>query len=165
MDKKSVIVISMLVGVLILVFAFGIVSLKKISEEEKEANKINEVEIVKNVEADITFDEEKINVYLFFGEGCSHCKALKYYLNNLDSKYKKMFKLYTFEVWGNMNNQVLMNKFGDELEVEIDGVPFLVIGDVSFSGYSTSLNEDILDEIINNYESEEKVDIYKNIKK
>ena len=64
-----------------------------------------------------------------------------------------------------MNNQVLMNKFGDELEVEIDGVPFLVIGDVSFSGYSTSLNEDILDEIINNYESEEKVDIYKNIKK
>ena len=67
MDKKSVIVISILVGVLILVFAFGIVSLKKISEEEKEANKINEVEIVKNVEADITFDEEKINVYLFFG--------------------------------------------------------------------------------------------------
>lgn len=165
MDKKSVIVISMLVGVLILVFAFGIVSLKKISEEEKEANKINEVEIVKNVEADITFDEEKINVYLFFGEGCSHCKALKYYLNNLDAKYKNMFKLYTFEVWGNMNNQILMNKFGDELEVEIDGVPFLVIGDVSFSGYSTSLNEDILDEIINNYESEERIDIYKNMKK
>ena len=57
----------------------------------------------------------KKRISLFFGEGCSHCKALKYYLNTLDPKYKKMFKLYTFEVWSNMNNQVLMNKFGKEL--------------------------------------------------
>lgn len=165
MDKKSIIVIIILVAIMVLVFAFGFVSLREMSKEEKIQNEIDNIKIVKNVEADITFDEEKINIYLFFGDGCSHCKALKYFLNNLDSKYKKMFNLYTFEVWYNKDNQILMYKFGDKLDKEVDGVPFLVIGDTLFNGYSTSLNEEILDTIIETYENEDRIDIYKEMKK
>ena len=58
-----------------------------------------------------------------------------------------------------------MYKFGDKLDKEVDGVPFLVIGDTLFNGYSTSLDEEILDTIIETYENEDRVDIYKEMKK
>lgn len=89
--------------------------------------------------------KEKVNIYLFYGEGCPHCEALMEYLDGLDDETKAKFKLVKNEVWSNEENSNLMERVAEKIgDDEVSGVPYFVIGKKSFSGYSESLNEDIL---------------------
>ena len=92
---------------------------------------------------DIKYDENKVNIYLFWGNGCPHCEDFLDFLEE-NTDYKDLYTLNTFEVWYNQDNYNLMNEFATALDEDVTGVPFIVIGNKSFKGFSSSLEEEIL---------------------
>lgn len=115
-------------------------------------------------EANIKFDNKKINVYLFYGDGCPHCEQLIKFLDNLPEKYDEYFDLYTMEVWYNQKNNKFMEELVGELGKEVEGVPCLIIGDQVFFGYMEAMGTEIKKAIKEEYLLVDKYDVYKNYK-
>ena len=116
--------------------------------------------LTNQTEENIKFDNKKINVYFFYGDGCPHCEELINFLNNLPEKYNKYFDLYTMEVWYNEENNKLMEDLVAELGKKIEGVPCLIIGNQVFFGYSTSMDQELKKAIKEEYEKMDKFDVY-----
>ncbi len=115
------------------------------------------LKVVTSVE-DITF-EEKPNIYLFWGDGCSHCENLKEFINELPEDYKSKFTLNMFETWYNESNEEFMKELSTKMGEEATGVPYMIIGEETFSGYASVYDEDIK-AAINNLD-ENSYDVYK----
>ncbi|HPX94581.1 MAG TPA: thioredoxin family protein [Candidatus Moranbacteria bacterium] len=79
-------------------------------------------------------DEEKINVYFFWGKGCPHCEEEKPFLEKLQKKYPQIV-VHSYEVWESKENRDLMVEFGNKLSADVRGVPFTVIGEKYVSGW------------------------------
>ena len=81
------------------------------------------------------FAEEKtINMYLFYGDGCPHCKELEEFLGPY-LKENKDIKLYKYEVWYNEENVKLYEEVHNLLNDKSSGIPYLVIGTTSSTGF------------------------------
>ena len=115
--------------------------------------------------SDITFEEDKINIYFFWGDGCPHCEELFTFLESIKSEYNEYFNLYGFEVWYNEDNGQIMDYFQEELGETVGSrsVPYYIIGDKSFSGYSSDMNEEILDTIEEKYENRQDIKSFEGI--
>lgn len=107
--------------------------------------------------------DDQITIYLFRGKGCGYCKAFLTFLSSITQEYGKYFKLKSFEVWYNENNSALMNEVAKYLNEPAEGVPYIVIGDKVFAGYTTAYDEDIKTAITNLYNipKENRIDILK----
>ena len=81
-------------------------------------------------------DDNKINLYLFHGADCPHCKEERDWLETIKEDYKEYLNVYYFEVWHDEDNKLLLNDVKQELEITNDGVPLTIIGDEYFTGYS-----------------------------
>ncbi|OGB63735.1 hypothetical protein A2X44_04695 [candidate division CPR3 bacterium GWF2_35_18] len=79
-------------------------------------------------------ESKKVNIYLFWGEGCPHCASEKVFLEDF-AKENSNVKFYDYEVWKSEENRNLLIKVGDKLGVSVSGVPFLVVGDKYFVGF------------------------------
>jgi len=79
-----------------------------------------------------------LTVYFFYGNGCPHCEKEIKFLENLQKKYPEI-EIQKFEVYLNRWNASLMQKIGEELKVDISGVPFSFIGDKHFIGYGEGI--------------------------
>ncbi len=94
-----------------------------------------------------TKTEEKVEfkatpkVYMFRRDGCQFCEAALKYFDNLKAKYD--FELITYEVYYDEDNKALMNKVAAGLGESPSGVPYIVIGNKSFIGYTDSYNSEI----------------------
>lgn len=95
---------------------------------------------------DIKYDTNKVNIYLFWGNGCPHCEEFLNFLEE-NEDYKDLYNLNTFEVWYNQDNYNLMNKFANSLDEDISSVPFIVIGTKTFVGFGETNKEEILNTI------------------
>lgn len=121
-----------------------------------------------NHESDIDLGSNKPNIYIFWGDGCPHCKALAKFVSKLPAETKDKVNIYSFEVWGDKNNKTLMKNFGKFLDQDVRGVPFMVIGDKIFDGYSsgdTKTDQQILDAINTIIKNQGSTDQYKLYKK
>lgn len=113
-------------------------------------------------------DKKKINVYIFHGDGCPHCaNALKFF-DSIKDEYGKYYKLVKYETWTSMNaqyNSKVMKKVAEEYKEDPKqlGVPFIIIGDKVFKGYSKAYDEDIKKAIVDAYNDEDYVDRVKPI--
>ena len=112
--------------------------------------------------------DKKINVYIFRGEGCPHCEeAIEWFEGTLaeDPEYKEKYELVKYEVWYDEDNSNLMSEVASELGTEASGVPFIVIGDKYFSGFSaTDSPNEIKNAINEQYENKDYQDIVKAVK-
>lgn len=84
-------------------------------------------------------ESKKVNVYIFRGEGCPHCEeAIEWFEGTLaeDEEYKDLYELVKYEVWYDESNSELMQAVAEQLGTEASGVPFIVVGDKYFSGFS-----------------------------
>ena len=99
-------------------------------------------------------DTNEVKVYLFRGEGCPHCEEAIEWFDSIEGKYGDKFQLISYETWYNDENQELLDQVGNTLKQEISGVPFIIIGQQNWSGFSSNMEEGILAEI----EAEYKVD-------
>lgn len=147
--------------VLLLIISVGCSKQENINNENNDQLENNE--IIENENNNSQISEGPINVYLFWGDGCSACANLKEYFNNLDSSYDKYFNLVQYEVWNNKENSELMYEVGDFLNQTYYAVPFLVVGDEVIVGFSESKGEYILDRIIEEYNNN-RYDVMKNFK-
>ena len=132
------------------------------------ASKSTATEFVFNHESDIDLGSNKPNIYIFWGDGCPHCKALAKFISKLPAETKDKVNIYSFEVWGDKDNKTLMKNFGKYLNQDVRGVPFMVIGDKIFDGYSsgdTKTDQQILDAINTIIKNQGSTDQYKLYKK
>jgi cytochrome c biogenesis protein CcdA/glutaredoxin len=77
---------------------------------------------------DTVVDNDKINIYFFWGEGCPHCEKEKAFLKTFQEENADVV-VRDYEVWGSRENLELMMEFAKELGVDVRGVPFTVIGE------------------------------------
>jgi len=139
-------------------------NLSKNSQEEAEEEKKEEVkdEVVLS-EPEYDANKEKVKLYLFWGNGCPHCQEAEEWFDEIEPTYGKYFEVVAYEVWYSEENAELMKKVGSYLGKDVEGVPFIVIGDTSYGGFANVYKEKILNTIFDEYKKDERVDVVKNI--
>lgn len=120
---------------------------------------IEENTILKNINLkDVIKEEDKVNIYFFWGDGCPHCEEEFRFFESINEKYGDYYNLYTFETWYNEENAKLIHIFASSMGDHLKGVPYTIIGSKSFKGFS----EKQKDEFISAIESQHKnsYDVY-----
>ena len=143
-----------------------------IRAEEKTYKSLNLDSALKEEEIDHDFSKYKETddqavIYLFRGKGCGYCRKFLTFLNSIVDDYGKYFKVVSYEVWYDENNAALMNDVADTLDKQVNGVPFIIIGDKTFAGYSEEYNDEIKDAIKKLYKTKksERYDVMNEVQK
>ncbi len=97
---------------------------------------------------------DNVNIYLFYGDGCPHCKALKTKLDEIKMDYPNI-SIHYYETWYNKKSAKKLKEIGDLLDINIRGVPFTVIGGKTLSGYSEGITDVEIIEAIEHYSKAE----------
>ena len=79
-------------------------------------------------------DKNLVNIYLFHSDTCPHCASEKELLAELEKEYDNI-KIYMYEV-GDSSNVLLLNEVADMFDTTVTGVPFTVIADKVYKGFS-----------------------------
>ena len=81
-------------------------------------------------------EDNKINLYLFKGAECPHCAEEKKWLKTIEEDYKDYINIYEFEVWHNEENARKLSQVKEKMKSTTNSVPFTVIGNYYFVGFS-----------------------------
>lgn len=119
--------------------------------EDSFPDKVAEI-IGENVE----INNHKLNIYFFHSKTCSHCKEENKFLDELELTYGDKINILRYEVSQSEKNATLLrkvkNQFGENAN---KGIPFTVIGEKTFTGYSESMKANITSTVMSyltNYE-------------
>ena len=86
--------------------------------------------------------KEKVNLYLFWGDGCPHCAMEKEYLETLEKEFPNL-TITKYEVWYNEENKSFLNKIATETNNSFTGVPVTIIGQTIIKGFGTTTEQEI----------------------
>ena len=103
--------------------------------------------------------DDKVNVYIFRGKTCWHCLDEITWLASNYAEFKDLINVHTYEVWNNRENNKLMNLVAKELGKKASGVPFTVVGNETFSGFSEEVGSAIIEAAKQQKNSEDRYDI------
>lgn len=84
---------------------------------------------------------------LFYGAECPHCHEEMEWLEDVQEKHTELV-VHKYEVWHNVENQLLMKKRLQELNTAALGVPINIIGDAVIMGFK---RQAILDQLRDTY--------------
>ena len=115
----------------------------------KETLEAEEMEIENK---DYKENDKQAIIYMFRGQGCGYCRKFLTFLNSISNEYGKYFKLISFEVWNDANNSTLFGKVPLVTNEAAGGVPYIIIGEKVFAGYSETYDEDIKKAIMAQYD-------------
>lgn len=135
MQKKN----RQIILVVFLVLTFFLLSF--LIENHNKKEKVN-IERHSKVE-DIQFDDDKVNIYFFWGTGCGHCEDEFKFFESIHNDYSKYYNLYSFEVWENPENALLLEELAAVLDQTTGGVPFTIIADKHFIGFGGTMGDEI----------------------
>lgn len=93
---------------------------------------------------------QTVDVTMFYGNGCPHCAKEEKYLKVLEKQLGQNINVQTYEVWDNKENNELLTKVRTTLNDKEEGVPFTVIGNKTFNGFSDKIAKEIKQTIFNN---------------
>ncbi len=99
-------------------------------------------------------DSKKVKLYFFHGDGCPHCAEAEEFFDSIKDEYGDKFEIVAYEVWYDTDNNELLQKVGEARDESISGVPYILIGDKSWSGYASSLDDEIIDAIKSEYDKD-----------
>lgn len=140
--------------------------------EEKNYNTLNLDEALTAEEIEHDFSnykesEDQITIYMFRGQGCGYCKKFLTFMNSIVDEYGKYFKVETYEVWNDSKNSELMQNIASFMGKDANGVPFIIIGDKTFAGYSEEYDDEIKDAIVKLYKTKksDRYDVMKEYEK
>ena len=108
---------------------------------------------------DVIRDDEKVSLYLFHGQECPHCEEEREWLSKIKDKYQDNLNIYYFEVWHSNENAQIMEKVKKELNADVKGVPFTIIGDKYYVGFSSPIGDTIENKIKEYIDSEKTNEI------
>lgn len=132
------------------------VELKQIEEKPKVIENIEEKYLKEIDLKSIKKESGKINVYLFWGNGCPHCAEELSYLETIPEEIKQKMNLIPLEIWKNEENSKLLKVFAEAMGETVTGVPYTIIGKKSFKGYGgdlgKTLEETIEEQLKENYD-------------
>lgn len=80
------------------------------------------------------FAMNEVNVYFFYSDRCDFCSQENGYLEALKQRYSNM-RIYKYEVSSDAN-LALMNQAKELYGIKEGGVPFTIIGDNTYLGFS-----------------------------
>ena len=103
-------------------------------------------------------EENKINLYLFHGQECPHCEEERKWLEKIEENYKDYLNVYKYEVWHDKDNAKIMEAVATSFDKKSDSVPFTVIGDKVFLGFSDTIASRIENKIKEYSEIDSKKD-------
>lgn len=101
-----------------------------------------------------------VTVYFFKGETCGFCASAESFFNSLkeDDEYKDLFIVKDFEIWKNKANADFAEEVAKVMKDTLEGVPYIIIGDETWNGYTNSYNDAIKEKIKEIAEDEDYVD-------
>lgn len=134
------------------------VKIKKVKEAKADELEIDESTKKDAVIENITYSEDKMNIYFFWGDGCPHCKHAFKFFEEIEEMYGEKFDLHSFEVWHNKDNLDLMATLCGELKHKIGGVPLIIVGDKVYEGFGEEAKAKILNSILDQYQN--SYDVY-----
>ena len=161
MKNKKIIFISIttLLIMIIVLLSFYLNDNKTIKNNNRIINKKATIQNIK-------FDDKKINIYFFWGDGCPHCEEeYEFWYSIIDEYKNKINKIYGLEVWNNKKNARNMKKFAKFKGEDIKGVPYTIIGEYTFVGFDKSKKKVIKKAIDETYKNSNSYDIYKEMTK
>lgn len=108
------------------------------SETENDNN--NDTNTDKEQEPSSIIDDNEANnkviLYMFHGITCPHCVNA---INKIKEERNTTFKnveIRTFEVWKNKDNNKLYQKVNEKLNVNVNSVPYFIIGEFNKVGFN-----------------------------
>ena len=103
----------------------------------------------------------EVKLYFFHGDGCSFCSKASAWFEEIEDEYGDKFEVVGFEVWKNSDNAELMEEVAKVRKETVNGVPYIIIGNQSWSGFDDDYKDAILDKIKSEYEQdpEERYDV------
>ncbi len=157
---------------LLVLFLIGIalIPMRGFCKEEDSYQTLNLKEVLKdeginNNLKNYKEDNKQITIYMFRGKGCTYCRAFLTYLNSIVGEYGKYFKLESYEVWNDSKNAELMDKVSSFMDKQAQGVPYIIIGDKVFTGYSSAYDQEIKTAIKKLYKEKNRYDVFKEMDK
>ena len=99
-------------------------------------------------------DKKPVNVYFFYGNGCPHCAEAEEFFDSIEDELGDQFNIKAYETWYDSDNVDLMNDVAEARKEEADGVPYIIIGNQSWNGYTSSYDDEIIDKIKSEYEKD-----------
>ena len=106
----------------------------------------------------VSYSKDKINIYFFWGNGCSHCQREHNFFDSIEEEYGKYYNLHTFEVWYSEDNEEILKQFAGKMGDKIEGVPYTIIGNKSFVGFDENKKDDFIEAITSQYKN--SYDVY-----
>lgn len=132
------------------------------NNQSEDKSTLEENKILKDVNLENVIKEDnKINIYFFWGNGCPHCEEESKFFDSIKEKYGDHYNLYTFETWYNEENQKLLYTFADAMGDKVTGVPYTIIGEKSFTGFGEKSKNNFISAIEDQYKKDYDVYFYK----
>lgn len=131
-------------------------------ETEYKVMNFDEVLTEEGIEHDFsnyTESDDKITIYFFRGKGCKFCRAFLSYLNDIVPEYGKYFNVVAYDVWNDRNSDKLLDEVSEFLNQPSEGIPYAIIGDTVFNGYSTDYDEAIKKAIKKEHNKKKRYDV------
>ena len=106
---------------------------------------------------EVTNEESKeVKVYFFRGEGCSHCAEAEAWFQSIEAEYGAYFQIVDYETWYNQENAELMQRVAKARGEEAKGVPYIIIGNQSWNGFTQTYTPEMISKIKSEFEKDVK---------
>lgn len=108
-------------------------------------------------------ESKEVKVYLFRGDGCPHCQEAEAWFQSIEGEYGSYFEVVDYETWYNQENAELMQQVAKARGEEANGVPYIIIGNQSWNGFTESYESEMIEKIKSEFETnvDERYDIIK----
>ena len=103
-------------------------------------------------EVTTTGDSKEVHVYLFRGEGCPHCQEAEEWFDSIEEEYGSYFEILDYETWYNEDNAKLMQRVAEARGETAEGVPYIIIGNKSWAGFTADYEDEMLSQIKSEFE-------------
>ena len=99
-------------------------------------------------------ESNEVKVYFFRGQGCSHCAEAEAWFQSIEEQYGAYFEIVDYETWYNQENAELMQTVAKARGEEAQGVPYIIIGNQSWNGFTEKYGEEMLVKIQSEFEKD-----------
>ena len=101
-------------------------------------------------------ESKEVKVYFFRGEGCSHCAEAEAWFQSIEEEYGSYFQVIDYETWYNRENADLMQRVAKARGEKAEGVPYIIIGNQSWNGFTQEYGSEMIERIKSEFEKDVK---------
>lgn len=81
--------------------------------------------------------DKTVELKFYYGIGCPHCALEKEFLKKIETKYQDKVTVSEYEIYYNQENAQIFSDLVKELNIEVAGVPLLIINEDYVLGYGS----------------------------